>query len=187
MTVHRWLKAEGVYSCWAAGKPLLTTAHIEARLKFANDHSGFDFSNVVFSDEKVWRMRPGGRVRVWRRRGKRYDAKYVVPTVARTEGVMVWAAINGKGDLIVKRCPTTVDSLGYQSILKSARHFIRGRFSVSPPTAALPQGRHKDSFVPARRRINTSKPVHEGLVGCAACHHVKQWCVACTFTGFEPG
>ena len=100
---------------------------MQTRLLFANNMMGFDFSRVVFSDEKIWRTRKGGKVRVWRRRGKRYDAKFTVPTVAKAAGVMVWAAINGKGDVIVRRCPTSVDSAGYQDILKSALHFIRPR------------------------------------------------------------
>jgi transposase len=126
-TVRRWLRAEGIYSCWAAGKPLLTTAHQEARVKFANEHMDFDWSKVVFSDEKIWRIRKGGRVRVWRRKGKRFAAKYTVPTVAKAEGVMVWCAINSAGELVVRRCPTTVDSQGYQDILESAKKFIRSR------------------------------------------------------------
>ena len=127
MMVRRWLRAEGVYSCWAAGKPLLTTRHIKKRLEFANKHMVFDFSKVVFGDENIWRIRQGGKVWVWRRRCKRFDAHYTVPTVSKAEGVMVWCAINGAGELVVRRCPTTVDSLGYQQILKSALKFIRPR------------------------------------------------------------
>jgi hypothetical protein len=67
-------------------------------------------------------------VRVWRRKGKRFDGRYTVPTVAKAEGVMVWAAINSDGEVVIRRCPTTVDSAGYQEILKSALSFIRRRF-----------------------------------------------------------
>ena len=105
MTVQRWLREAGVYSCWAAGKPLLTTRHINLRLQFVNAMMEFDFSKVVFSDEKIWRIRQGGKVRVWRRRGMRFDAKYTTPTVSRVDGVMVWAAINGAGDVIIRKCP----------------------------------------------------------------------------------
>ena len=129
-TVARWFKEAGRYSCWAAGKPLLTTAHIEARLQFANKMMGFDFSRVVFSDEKIWRIRQGGKVRVWRRTGMRFNARYTVPTVAKAEGIMVWAAINSRGEVVIRRCPTTVDSMGYQSVLKSAKYFIAPRCAM---------------------------------------------------------
>lgn len=82
----------------------------------------------MFSDEKIWRIRQGGKVRVWRRKGKRFDAKYTVPTVSKADGVMVWAAINGAGEVIIRRCPTTVDSKGYQGVLQSAMHFINPRY-----------------------------------------------------------
>ncbi len=88
---------------------------------------GFDFSQVVFSDEKIWRIRPGGRVRVFRRRGDRYNPKYTVKTVSKSVGVMVWCAINGRGDVLVRRCPEKVDAEAYQGILKSALTFIRPR------------------------------------------------------------
>lgn len=126
--VSRWLREEGIYSCWAARKPLLTTAHIEKRLEFVKAHMGFNFAKVVFSDEKIWRMRPcGQRVRVWRRRGDRYEARYCTKSTVKSMGVMVWCAINGNGDIIWKRCPDKVDAKAYQDILKSSLHFIRPR------------------------------------------------------------
>jgi hypothetical protein len=57
-TVRRWLNAAGVYSCWAAQKPLLSTTNINKRLQFAQKMMTFDWSRVVFSDEKIWRIRP---------------------------------------------------------------------------------------------------------------------------------
>jgi hypothetical protein len=50
-----------------------------------------------------------------------------MPSVAKSDGVMVWAAINGKGRVIVKRCPKVVDSRAYQGILKESIRFIRPR------------------------------------------------------------
>lgn len=127
--VLKWLREAGIYSCWAARKPLLSTLHIEKRLDFVKAMEGFDFNKVVFSDEKIWRIRPGGRVRVFRRRGDRYNPKYVQKTTAKSEGVMVWCAINGKGDVLVKRCPDRVDALAYQQMLKESLHFIRPRYA----------------------------------------------------------
>ena len=57
--------------------------------------------------------------------GKRFDAKYSIPTTGMSLGVMVWCAINGKGELCLKRCPPRVDAVAYQGILQSAMGFIR--------------------------------------------------------------
>lgn len=178
MTVGRWLKAEGVYSCWAAGKPLLTTRHIETRLLFANAHMGFNFYKVVFSDEKIWRIRQGGKVRVWRRKGKRFDARYTVPTVAKAEGVMVWCAINGLGQVVVRRCPTTMDSKGYQEVLQSALHFIRPRFVTTSQDEHyyiilhIPQGHQQEGPLPAGRGERSPVQVHQGVVEGQGSGHV---------------
>ena len=60
--------------------------------------SGYNFDRVVFSDEKIWRIRPSGAyVKVWWQKGDRYDAKYVTPSTSRSVGVVVWCGINGKG------------------------------------------------------------------------------------------
>ena len=69
-TLQTWLRKKGLFSCWAAGKPLLTSVHIAARLAFAQQHAVYDWSKVVFSDEKMFRIRQGGKVRCWRRRGR---------------------------------------------------------------------------------------------------------------------
>lgn len=129
-TVLRWLRAAGVYSCWAARKPLLTTAHINKRLEWVRNMQGHDFSRTVWSDEKIWRVRQGGgRVRVFRRVGdNRFDPLYTIKTTGRAQGVMVWAAMNGDGDLIWRRCPDIMDSKAYIDVLKSAIHFIAPRY-----------------------------------------------------------
>jgi hypothetical protein len=104
----------------------LTTKHINNRLLFANKMLGYDFSRVVFSDEKIWRIRPGGKVRVWRRKGKRFDARYTTKTTQQSVGVMVWCAINSKGEICLRRCPELVNAAAYQSILGTALNFIKG-------------------------------------------------------------
>jgi hypothetical protein len=46
------------------------------------------------------------------------------------QGLMVWAAINGRGQLILKRCPPKVKARDYQNILKSAKLFIKPRYKI---------------------------------------------------------
>lgn len=125
--VRQILKGAGLFCCRAAHKPLLTTVHIRRRLSFATDHATYDFRRVIFSDEKKFRFRACGVVRVWRQRGDRFKPEYTVPTVGQNDGLMVWAAMNAHGDVIVRQCPTSVDSAGYQAILATALHFIRPR------------------------------------------------------------
>lgn len=82
---------------------------------------------VVFSDEKIFRARPGGVTRVWRRRGDRYKAGYTTATTARTFGVTVWCAIDSSGRCITRRCPDRLNSTGYQAVLATAKAFIAPR------------------------------------------------------------
>jgi hypothetical protein len=88
--------------------------------------AGINWNQVVFSDEKWWEIRPGSRVRVWRRKGQRCDPRYTVKTTAHPEKIMVWAAINGKGEVIVRLCADGVDAAEYQNVLGSALYFIKG-------------------------------------------------------------
>jgi hypothetical protein len=67
-------------------------------------------------------------LRCWIKKGdNQYLPKYVVPTVAHPEGVMVWAAMDATGGICLRRCPTTVDQAEYQRILGTALSFIRRR------------------------------------------------------------
>lgn len=47
-----------------------------------------------------------------------------------SSGVMVWCAMNGAGNLVLKRCPPKVKAPEYQTILASAKSFIRPRFGA---------------------------------------------------------
>ena len=115
----------------AVKRPFLTRLHIRARSKFAQKFKRWDvakWSKVVFSDEKLFRTRPGRVVRCWRpKSGNKFSAKYVNQAQQQPESLMVWAAINGKGKLSLRRCPKKVKSADYQDILKSALRFIRPR------------------------------------------------------------
>lgn len=53
--------------------------------------------------------------------------RYVIPNTVKSQGLMVWAAMDGKGQLKLRRCPPSMNSLGYQAVLGSALHFIKRR------------------------------------------------------------
>ena len=123
-TVRKILKKHGYGSYVASRKPWLTPRHIRARLAFAKAHLQYSWKKVIFSDEKIFRMVPGGFVKRWRRKVDKFVAKYTLPSHPNKQGLMVWCAINSTGDLCLRRCPEKVKATGYQGILQSALNFI---------------------------------------------------------------
>ena len=45
-------------------------------------------------------------------------------------GLMVWCAMNGAGELVLRRCPPKVKAADYQAIVASATTFIKPRFGA---------------------------------------------------------
>ena len=127
--VRRMLLAAGFVSVTAKHKPLLSRVNMRKRLAFARAYLNYTkWGKVIFSDEKIFRVRPGGRVRCWYRKSEQqYQPKYTVPTVAHSESVMVWAAMDGSGAISLRRCPPRVNAAEYQTLLGSALPFIKRR------------------------------------------------------------
>ena len=119
-------------------KPLLTRLHKSRRYVFARRYGQWtvdQWKRVIFSDEKMFQVRPGGKIRGWMPRSAgRFASHYSIPSVAKPEGLMVWAAINGRGKLIVRRCPPKVNSVEYQRLLASSMTFIKPRYETHAPT-----------------------------------------------------
>lgn len=104
----------------------MTKVHREKRKAFAKKFRGFNFKKTIFSDEKIFRVRPGGVVRQWRLHGEsRFLPKYVLNSTQKPEGLMVWAAMKSDGQICIRRCPPKVNASRYQDILQSAIGFIR--------------------------------------------------------------
>ena len=87
----------------------------------------FFISQVAFSDEKqflIWGDKP---IRVWRRKGNRFDANYTRKTMQSKRGIMVWLALKADGTSRLIRLTRTLDSAAYQQdILTPALSFIKG-------------------------------------------------------------
>lgn len=130
-TVQRALRSMGFANVAAKRKPLLSQKHMLQRRRFASKHMGWSvarWSKVIFSDEKIFRVRPGQAVRCWWRKNEsRFVAKYTIATTQQAQGVMVWAAMRGNGSIVLRRCPPKVKAVDYQAILESAKAFIRPR------------------------------------------------------------
>uniref|UniRef100_A0A8C5PIV3 Transposase Tc1-like domain-containing protein n=1 Tax=Leptobrachium leishanense TaxID=445787 RepID=A0A8C5PIV3_9ANUR len=121
-TIGNTLRHEGLKSCSARKVPLLKKAHVQAHLKFANEHRNDSEENwvkVLWSDEtKIELFGINSTRRVWRRRNAAYDPKNTIPTIKHGGGnIMLWGyfAANRTGQL---RCiKGTKDGIMYRQIL----------------------------------------------------------------------
>ncbi|UYV75414.1 hypothetical protein LAZ67_13000185, partial [Cordylochernes scorpioides] len=96
-TISRRLVANGLHSCRPLRRLPLTPPNRRQRLEWCRARSTWmtEWHRVVFSDESRFCLSSDSRrVRVWRRRGERFNPAAIVerPTV-RQRGIMVWGAI----------------------------------------------------------------------------------------------
>ncbi len=113
-TIGNTLRREGLKSCSACKVPLLKKAHVQARLKFAND-SEENWVKVCWSDEtKIELFGINSTRRVWRRRNAAYDPKNTIPTVKHVGGnIMLWGSFFVKGTEQLHRIKGTMDGAMY--------------------------------------------------------------------------
>src|SRR4029434_1758733 len=94
-------KHYAVKSCSARKVHMLTKAHAQGRLKFANEHlndSKEDWQNVMWSDETKFELFGiNSTRRVWRGKNAEYDPKNTIPTVKHGGGnIMLWGSFSAK-------------------------------------------------------------------------------------------
>ncbi len=113
-TIGNTLRHEGLKSCSAHKVPLLKKAHVQARLKFAND-SEENWVKVLRSDEtKIELFGINSTRRVWRRKNAAYD-KNTIPTVKHGGGnIMLWGCFSAKGTGKLHRIKGTMDGAMYR-------------------------------------------------------------------------
>uniref|UniRef100_A0AAY5JY66 Transposase Tc1-like domain-containing protein n=1 Tax=Esox lucius TaxID=8010 RepID=A0AAY5JY66_ESOLU len=84
-TISNPLHRHGLKSCSARKVPLLKPAHVQARLKFANDHLDDpeeEWEKVMWSDEtKIELFGLNSTRHVWRKKKDEYIPKNTIPTV----------------------------------------------------------------------------------------------------------
>ncbi|KAI4904263.1 hypothetical protein NFI96_000557 [Prochilodus magdalenae] len=121
-TIGNTLRNNGFTSCSARKVPLLKRAHVEARLKYANDHLKDEpsyWEKVLWSDEtKIELFGLNSTRHVWRKKNAAYDPKNTVPTV--------------KHGGLLHRITGKMDGAMYRTILRdnllpSARDLKMGR------------------------------------------------------------
>ncbi len=108
-TIGNTLRREGLKSCSARKVPLLKKAHVQARLKFANDSE--NWVKVLWSDEtKIQLLGINSTRCVWRRRNAAYEPKNTIPTVKHGGGnIMLWGCFSAKGTGQLHRIKGTMD------------------------------------------------------------------------------
>lgn len=118
-TVRRALHSEGLHYRRHAVKPLLTENHRRARLEFATQYLNFDWSGVIFTDEKTFKSSQHGRLSLWRRNNTRYDSGHVVPNMESgriTVNMWGWMSSADPGELV--RIPSRANSANYVEVLE---------------------------------------------------------------------
>jgi len=107
--------------CWGKQRaaPALSDANKVKRLAWANKHRRTDFSKIIFSDEKIFRM---GGVRYHRyRRGERE----VVRTHKWTGQIHVWWAINPNFKIRPVIVSGSLNADGYVKVLKQRTRSLK--------------------------------------------------------------
>ncbi|KAK6301780.1 hypothetical protein J4Q44_G00278330 [Coregonus suidteri] len=121
-TISSTLRRHGLKSCSARKVPLLKPAHIQARLKFANDHLNDpeeEWETVMWSDEtKIELFGLNSTRRVWRKKKDEYNPKNTIPTVKHGGGnIILWGCFSAKGTGRLHRIEGRMDGAMYREIL----------------------------------------------------------------------
>uniref|UniRef100_A0A8C7TU33 Transposase Tc1-like domain-containing protein n=1 Tax=Oncorhynchus mykiss TaxID=8022 RepID=A0A8C7TU33_ONCMY len=136
-TVSNTLHRHGLKSCSARKVPLLKPAHVQARLKFANDHLDDpeeEWEKVMWSDEtKIELFGLNSTRRVWRKKKDKYNPKNTIPTVKHGGGnIILWGCFSAKGTGRLRRIEGRMDGAMYRKILAN---------NLLPSVRALKMGR----------------------------------------------
>ena len=152
-TLRNRLHEVGLRSRSRARVPSLTITHRRARLEYARGHIEWterQWANVLFTDESRFCLFGNdARVRVWRRRGRRFDRACVAPVRAFNGGsVMVWGGITSRQrtDLVIMPPPGMTAVRYIDEVLRPhvvpmsqqmGRNFILMQDNARPHTAAV--------------------------------------------------
>ncbi len=114
-TIDNTLCREGLKSCSAYKVPQLKKAHVQARLKFAND-SEENWVKVSWSDETKIELFGINLTRsVGMKRNAAYDPKNTFPTVQHGAGnIMLWGCFSAKRTGQLHRIKGTMDGAMYR-------------------------------------------------------------------------
>jgi len=120
---RRLLKEFKLPSRRPAKKPRLSAKNIKDRIAFGRKYQNWNedhWMEVMFSDESTFSQFGSYARHVRRPVNKRYNARYIVPTVKQAPTTMVWACFSGRGRGALWFMPknTTINGQVYLNILK---------------------------------------------------------------------
>uniref|UniRef100_A0A3B4TCH2 Tc1-like transposase DDE domain-containing protein n=1 Tax=Seriola dumerili TaxID=41447 RepID=A0A3B4TCH2_SERDU len=135
-TISNTLRRHGLKSCSTRKVPLLKPAHVQARLKFANDHLDDpeeEWEKVMWSDETKIELFGLNSTRcVWRKKDE-YNPKNTIPTVKHGGGnIILWGCFSAKGTGQLHCIEGRMDGAMYREILAK---------NLLPSVGALKMGR----------------------------------------------
>lgn len=118
-TIRRALHSAGLHYRHHAIKVELQPHHKTARLHFARQYLDYDWSNVIFTDEKTFKSSQIGRLTLWRYNRTRYDEAHIVPQNQSgriTVNLWGWMSHDDVGELTPLECRATANN--YVSLLE---------------------------------------------------------------------
>lgn len=122
-TVARRLDQVGLRARCARRKPLLSARNIKRRLQYASEYLDHNWDNVLFTDEKKWKLHGSdGKTLVRRRDGEAFNKECVIPTVKHGGGsVMTWGCFsrNGPGMIVLVAEKSSFKKEDYLLILQN--------------------------------------------------------------------
>jgi transposase len=121
-TAQRIVLESGLRTYNAAKKPYISKANCKIRYAWAKEHVSWtqeQWENIIFSDESPITLRDFGSKKVRRPRGKRYNIKYLLPTIKHPTKINVWGCFgfNGVGNLA--QIKGLMDANQFISIMKT--------------------------------------------------------------------
>jgi hypothetical protein len=136
-TVRKALHGAGIHHRIPAKKISLSANHKTARVRFATDYQHFDFSRVIFTDEKTFKSSQHGRRHLWRVDNSRYEPENVLSNTESgrvTVNMWAWMSADGPGELVF--LPERANGETYLQVL---RDVMLPSVRILYPAAEMPE------------------------------------------------
>ena len=140
---------------------MLKPTHVQARLKFANDHLDDpeeEWEKVMWSDETKIELFGLNSTRcIWKKKKDEYNPKNTIPTMKHGGGnIILWGCFSAKGTGRLHRIEGRMDGAMYREILAN---------NLLPSVRALKMGRMEEwAKIPAAVCANLVKNYRKHMI-----------------------